>query len=114
MNKTQSNALQKDCRLYGLRKAGILTLRQIMADQAVRGVRDPRVESRLAAMRTDTERLETFFDQIERSYGIDSRMILWRYLINQEETEHIASDFRMCHQQLMHRIERILQEESYV
>jgi hypothetical protein len=112
MNKMQSNSLAADCRLYGLRKAGIVYLKQMTAAEG-QAVPKRRAAAQLAAMRRQTERLESFFDEIERTCGIDSRLILWRYLVSQEEISRIARDYRVCHQELMRRIEAMMREVPY-
>lgn len=112
MKKENHSALQMDCRLYGLYKTGILSLKDIIVSK--HSISDPALIRQLTQMRQRTERLETFFDTIEREYGIDNRMILWRYLVNGEDLSHIARDYHTCHNALMRQISRLMQEaDSY-
>ena len=112
MKKENHSALQMDCRLYGLYKTGILSLKDIIVSR--HSITDPALISQLAKMRRHTERLETFFDTIEIEYGIDNRMILWRYLVNGEDVSHIARDYHTSHNALMRQISRLMQEaDSY-
>lgn len=112
MKWNKGTVLEKECRLYGMRKAHILSLKTILSSLKTE---DPILKNDLERIRKKTEKVEEFFDAVESKHGIEERILLWRCLVGQEDTRSLADESHLCHEAFLAHIEALMEEaESYV